>query len=114
MPVKTGRRSLRKSAKRIYQKEYNTAKAEALRKARLRSRKQIQEKARKKANAKYNRTPQERSAANKKKMKDISTRLKAMSESMVDGFEQETKKNSKKSSGKRSKSIWDMTIDDMI
>jgi len=114
MPVKKGKWSLRKASKRIYNTEYQKAKAEALRKARSRSRNQLKAAARKKAEAKYNRTSRERSASNKKKMKDVAARLKSMSENMVDGFENETKKSSKKYSGRKGKSIWDMTIDDMF
>ena len=115
MPVKKSRLSLRKSSKRIYKQEYQKAKADALRKARSRSRKQLKAAARKKAESKYNRTARERSASNKKKMKVIASRLKSMSENMVDGFENNTSKANKKSSSKKKqKSVWDMTIDDMM
>lgn len=107
MPVKKGRRALKKAGKRIYKEEYAKAKTEAIRKARTRSRKQIRTSARKKAEAKYNRTPSEKSAIRKKKMVNFAINARRMSGQLSAGLEEDTKKSKKKQ-----KSVWDLTLND--
>jgi len=118
MPILKSRSSLKKAGKRIYKQEYNKAKAEALRKARKRSREQIKAAARKKANAKYNRTTREKTASRKKKIAQFAATAKRMSENMIDGFESDNKKAYSNQAGKNSKkkqgkSIWDMDFSDI-
>jgi len=112
LPVITGKKSLRKAAKRIYQSEYAKAKAEALRKARAKARKELQKKARAKAFKKYGLTSSEKKAKRKKQLKDLAKRMNEFSKNIELGFDSDI--SGKKKKKKKSKSIWDLDIDDLL